>query len=87
MIERLKRAWAAFKNEPKETFSRNENFRVFTDKSRDWLSVDFAPHGVKLHLLTKDGVATHGEITDRTKFQFKGWEPLPSTPHWMKELR
>ena len=87
MLDRFKRAWHAFNDTPVDSFKMNHQHKVFTDQSREWLDVKFAPHGVKLHLLTKDGVATHGVITERTEFQFKGWEPLPSTPHWMKEMR
>lgn len=87
MIERFKRAWLAFKGEQVEDFKWNTQYKVFTDQSREWLDVDLAPRGVKLHLLTKEGMPTHGELNDRTLFQFKGWEPLPSTPQWMKEYR
>jgi hypothetical protein len=87
MLDRLKRAWAAFSDRPVDSFNHNQQMKVFTDRSREWLNIELAPRGIKLHLLTKDGVATHGEVTDRTAFQFKGWEPLPSTPQWMKEIR
>jgi hypothetical protein len=84
MIDRFKRAWAAFKSDEMQ-ISHNQTMRVFKEQSRSRLHDRFAPRGAKLHLLTKDGVATHGEVTDRTLFQFVGFEPLPSTPQWMKE--
>ena len=83
-MNRWQRAWHTFWNEPKG-HKHNQQMRVFTDQGREWLAIELAPRGVKLHLLTRDGVATHGEVTDRTMFQFRGWEPLPSTPQWMKD--
>ena len=83
-MNRWQRAWHAFKNEPKG-HKHNQQMRVFTDQGREWLDIRFAPHGVRLHLLTTGCVATHGEVNERTKFQFIGFEPLPSTPQWMKE--
>jgi hypothetical protein len=85
MIDRFKRAWAAFWDEPAQNFKVNQQMRVFTDQGREWLDINLAPHGVRLHLLTTGCTATHGSVSDRTKFQFIGWEPLPSTPQWMKE--
>ena len=85
MLDRFKRAWAAFNEAPPEV-RHNQTMRVFTDQSREWLDIRLAPRGAKLHLLTTGGVATHGEVTDRTLQHFKGWEPLPSTPKWMKEM-
>lgn len=86
MLDRFKRAWHAFNDTPSSSFNYNQQKQVFTDRSREWLDIKFAPRGVKIHLLTKGGIATHGQVTDKTEFQFVGWEPLPSTPHWMKEL-
>jgi hypothetical protein len=63
-MNRWQRAWQAFWSEP--LYKTNQQMRVFTDQSREWLDVRLAPTGVKLHLLTKDGVAVHGEVTDRT---------------------
>lgn len=87
MIDRLERAWHAFNDTPVDSFNHNQQMKVFTDKSREWLNIDLAPRGIKLHLLTKGGVAVHGEVTQRSAALYKGWEPLPSTPHWMKEIR
>ena len=87
MIERLKRAWAAFNDEPAQNFKVNDQHKVFTDQNREWLDIRFAPHGVKIHVLTKEGMPTHTVLSDKTAHLFKGFEPLPSTPHWMKELR
>jgi len=84
-MNRWQRAWQAFWSEP--SYKTNQQMRVFTDQSRSWLDIRLAPTGVKLHLLTKDGVAVHGEVTDRTFSLYKGFEPLPSTPQWMKEIR
>jgi hypothetical protein len=85
-MNRWQRAWHAFWNEPKG-HKHNQQMRVFTDQGREWLDINLAPRGVKLHLLTKESMPTHGEVNDRNIELFKGWEPLPSTPQWMKVIR
>lgn len=87
MLNKIKQKWNSIFGVPPPNFKHNNQMRVFTDQNREWLDIDYAPRGVKLHLLTREGMPTHGEVTESTKFQFKGWEPLPSTPHWMKEIR
>lgn len=87
MLDRFKRAWHAFKDTPVDSFKMNHQHKVFTDQSREWLDIGLAPHGVKIHALTREGMPTHTILSERTVHLFKGFEPLPSTPHWMKEMR
>ena len=87
MMFRMVRAWRAFKERPLDDHRWNKQHNVFTDQSREWFDIKTAPRGVKLHLLTREGMPTHGYVNDSTICQFKGWEPLPSTPQWMKQRR
>lgn len=48
---------------------------------RYWLPIASCPTGRKVNLLTKHGVSpAPGEITERTRHQFIGWEPMARVP-------
>lgn len=53
------------------------------DQDYFWLPIDTCPHGVKVQLLGKGGVAIYGQFTGKEDF-FVGWAPVPNKPDWMK---
>lgn len=53
------------------------NAEVAVDPDYFWRPMDHStPRGVKLQLLSKGGVATHGQWDGRDTF-WEGWTPLP----------
>ena len=63
------------------SYKLNHTKSVAVSTERDWLKITpDTPRGVKLHLLTVHGVATHGALTEKNIGDFAYWEPLPRIP-------
>lgn len=54
---------------------------VAVDPNYRWLPMDECPIGVKVQLLTKGGIATHGRIGhllgQSSPHEYSGWTPVP----------
>lgn len=55
----------------------NKSEKIAVDSGYKWQSMDGAPLGVKLQLLTIGGIAAHGTLTQQTKRYYAGFTPLP----------
>lgn len=57
---------------------------VAVDRGYAWQPIESCPQGLKVQLLTRHGIAVHGQyrLSDRS---FIAWAPLPSIPPEIKE--
>ena len=55
--------------------------RVAVDPDYHWRPMDTCPIGVKVQLLTKGGIATHGRLGhtlgSSSPHEYQGWTPVP----------
>lgn len=74
---------------PVETISEADYYvtdGVAVDPNYYWRDMSSCPRRVKVHLLTKGGVAAHGSVTDESIGNYKGWTPLPKCPAILKTI-
>lgn len=59
------------------SYKLNSDAHVAVATDYFWLPMQDAPRGVKLQLLTRGGVAVHGQVSSDNASGFTGWTPLP----------
>ena len=65
----------------------NKSEKIAVDRGYKWQSMNNAPLGVKLQLLTVGGIAVHGTLTKQTKHHYVGFTPLPKSKNEAKNNR
>jgi hypothetical protein len=66
-------------------YKLNSDAHVAVATDYFWLPMQDAPRGVKLQLLTRGGVAVHGQVSADNISGFDGWTPLPQRHKTHKE--